>query len=441
MLNVELPSFVEETLRRLVGGGFEAYIVGGCLRDSLLGLAPKDYDVATSALPSEIAACFSSEKVIETGIRHGTVTVLIGGGAVEVTTFRVDGDYSDHRHPEQVRFTDSLEADLSRRDFTINAFAYAPERGIIDLFGGENDLSAKLIRAVGEPSERFTEDALRILRALRFSSTLGFAIEEKTAAAIFAHASELKNISVERVAGELVGIIMGQGCRRVLTKYATVLAAVIPEITPSIGFNQQNKYHKYTVWEHIAVTVASCPRERIVRLAMLFHDMGKPECFKEDDNGGGHFRGHQKVSADMAGEILRRLHFDNITRAQVTTLIENHDRPFLQDKVAIKRLLHELGEEIFFKLLDVQRADACAKEEFCKERLPFYACVEAQAREIIARGECYRISGLALSGRDCLTVGLSGAAIGMALDKLLEDVIDGKLPNERGALLDRLSKL
>ena len=292
-----LPAQVNTALARLHDAGYEAYIVGGCVRDRIMGREPKDYDITTSALPEQTAAVFAGERIIETGMKHGTVTVLLDGEPLEITTFRIDGTYSDSRHPDAVTFTPSLREDLARRDFTMNAMAYSSETGLVDPFGGQADIAAKYIRCVGDPDLRFREDALRILRALRFSSVLGFPIEPETDGAARYLCLLLKKISAERVFSELKQLLCGPDVRRVLLDYAGVLGAVLPEILPMQGFDQRNPHHCYDILEHTAAAVEAMPPEPALRLAALLHDVGKPECFFTDEDGVGHFYGHPKAGA------------------------------------------------------------------------------------------------------------------------------------------------
>ena len=436
-MKIKIPDYVNKIITALEENGFEAYIVGGCVRDTLLMLTPHDFDVTTNALPEQMKQCFTSFKVVETGIKHGTLTVFVDSEPVEVTTYRIDGEYTDHRRPEEVTFTTSLKEDLARRDFTINALAYSEKTGIVDFFGGQDDLTNQVIRCVGEPKKRFSEDALRIMRALRFSATLGFGIESETSKQLLALKTTLKKIAVERISVELEKMIMGNNCYSVLMEYPTVLAEIIPEIAPCVGFEQHNKYHKYNVWEHIVMAVATSKKDRIIRLAMLLHDIEKPNCFKLE-NGQGHFYKHEKKSADKANEILHRLRYDNDTITRVCLLIENHYFTPVNEEKAIKKLLSKIGNEAFFQLLDVQRADANAKNDFCLDRLPILWEIEKSARGIISRGDCLSLKDLAVNGNDLMELGYEGKKIGETLKSLLVMVIDGKVANERDALLKEL---
>ena len=317
-------------LARLHEAGFEAWLVGGCVRDMLLGCAPKDYDLATSARPEETKAVFPGETVLETGIRHGTVTVLLEGMPLEITTYRVDGAYSDARHPDGVTFADNLRADAARRDFTINAMAYAPGRGLRDYFGGQADLRAGCLRAVGDPGTRFQEDALRILRGLRFAAVLDFSLEEETDRAARRYAPLLTKVSAERCAAELGKLLCGPAAGRILRAYPAVLGVVIPELLPMVGFAHRNAHHCYDVWTHTAVAVDHVPPRLPLRLAMLLHDMGKPDTFSLGEDGQGHFYGHPRRSVELAEGILTRLRFPRRTREQVLCLVPPAGAPLAQ---------------------------------------------------------------------------------------------------------------
>ena len=364
-------------LARLHEAGFEAWLVGGCVRDMLLGCAPKDYDLATSARPEETKAVFQGETVLETGIRHGTVTVLLEGMPLEITTYRVDGAYSDARHPDGVTFADNLRADAARRDFTINAMAYAPGQGLRDYFGGQADLRAGCLRAVGDPGTRFQEDALRILRGLRF-------------AAVLAH---------------------------------------------------RNAHHCYDVWTHTAVAVDHVPPRLPLRLAMLLHDMGKPDTFSLGEDGQGHFYGHPRRSVELAEGILTRLRFPRRTREQVLCLVRYHDAVIEESPQRVRRWLNKLGPERFFDLLEIQRGDASAQAPAYCTRLDHLRRLEKIAGEVLAEAPCLTVRELAVGGRELLALGYQGPAIGMALRRLLDCVLEGTLPNEKTALLQYLEQI
>ena len=320
-----IPQAALDALEQLNRAGFSAWLVGGCVRDLLMGRTPGDYDITTAARPEQVEAVFAGERIIETGLKHGTVTVLLGGLPLEITTYRQEAAYSDHRHPDAVRFAPSLEADLSRRDFTVNAMAWHPAEGLVDLFGGREDLKAGIIRCVGRPEQRFSEDALRILRALRFASVLGFRLDGETRRAALERRELLSHVSRERIAAELTGILCGKDVRRVVTELWPVLAVPIPELAPMAGFDQRSPYHCYDVLTHCAAAAEAVPPEKTVRWAALLHDAGKPACFTVDEQGRGHFYGHAKQSAHLAETALTRLRFDRDTVRRVTRLVELHD--------------------------------------------------------------------------------------------------------------------
>lgn len=432
---IYMPEEVKTAISKLTQNGFEAYIVGGCVRDSLLGDKPKDYDITTSAEPEEVEKIFSNYRVIETGIKHGTVTVLINKIPLEITTFRIDSDYSDNRHPTNVTFTKSLEKDTARRDFTMNALAYNDERGICDFYGGSDDIKNKIIRCVGDADKRFNEDALRIMRAIRFSSVLGFEIEDNTKRAIFKNKKLLKNISSERIASELVKLLCGENVRKVLLEYIDILSVVIPELVPMKGFDQRNIHHIYDILEHTAVAVENITPTPILRLTALFHDIGKPKCFFMK-NGEGHFYGHSEVGAKMTENILSRLKFDNNTKKIVTKLVKIHDVQIEETETAVKRCMNKHTVEIFFLLLKMKRADTLAQSPMCRDRLGYLDRLEKTARKIIAENACFSLKDLAINGSDLIEMGFKpGKEIGVILKNLLEEVIGGRLPNKKKELV------
>ena len=439
-MNIYIPKNVGKIIEKLEQGGFEAYIVGGCVRDSILGKTPKDYDITTSAFPEEIKHCLSGYTVIDTGIKHGTVTVVSEGENIEVTTFRIDGEYSDHRHPESVEFSRRLADDLSRRDFTVNAMAYNSKTGIIDPFDGQKDLFRRKIVCVGEPSARFEEDALRIMRALRFSSQLGFEIDESASSAIFSMKNLLHSVSQERLAKELILLLTGESPYSVLTRFYDVIAVIIPEITPCVGFNQHSRYHAYDVWSHIAYAIEYSAPLPDVRLALLFHDIGKPQCFTMDDEGNGHFINHEKISAEIAEKALKRMKFPTNTIERTEKLIKYHYVTPVDDHKVVRRLLSKLGEEDFFLLMEVMKGDNRAKRSFCFERVHTIDAMCEKARKIIEENQCLKISDLAVSGNDMISLGLAGAEIGKALNDLLEAVISEEIQNTRESLMKYTSE-
>lgn len=429
-----------KALEMLRAAGYEAWIVGGCVRDFLLGLPPKDYDITTSALPEETKRVFQGSHIIETGIRHGTVTVVLEGEPLEITTYRVDGGYSDARHPDEVTFTRSLREDAARRDFTMNAIAYAPGEGLRDFFGGREDIQNAQIRAVGDPEIRFREDALRILRGIRFASVLGFSLEAATEQAARREAGRLSNISAERIAAELSKLLRGKDAGRVLQSYPDILGQVIPELLPMTGFDQRNVHHCYDLLTHTAVAVDHVPPVLHLRLAMLLHDVGKPRCFALGEDGQGHFYGHARESAALAGEILRRLRFPNAVGEKVEILIRYHDAVIEEDPRLLRRWLNRLGEETFFDLLLIQRGDTAALAPAYWTRNVHFDRLEALAREILSAAPCLQIRDLAVNGHDLMALGLRGKEIGAAQRFLLEQVLEGGVSNEKTELLQHLKR-
>ncbi len=432
-----IPEHIIKAIYLLNSAGYEAYLVGGCVRDALLGLKPKDYDITTSALPEQTKSVFSGYHVIETGIKHGTVTVVIDHSPIEITTFRLDQEYLDHRHPDSVIFTASLAEDLSRRDFTINAMAYHPTEGLIDYYGGKDDLQTCTIRCVGDPETRFNEDALRILRALRFSSRFDSPIESSTETAMKKCAVLLRDISSERIASEFNEILCGKGVRRILTEETDILGVPIPEILPMKGFDQNNPHHIYDVLTHTAVTVEAIPPEKDLRLAALFHDIGKPLCYSVDEDGVGHFYGHAKKSEIIAENVLNRLKYDNQTKDSVLLLVKYHDLHLEEDEKAIKRLLRKIGPDMFNKLILLYRADNMAQSLSYRDRQEGYDRLEAIAEKIIADEECFSLKDLAINGTDLIKMGYKpGPLLGDILEDLLTRVIDGEIQNGKEELTE-----
>lgn len=440
-MDIYIPENVKIILNKLEKSGFEAYIAGGCVRDSILGKDPRDYDVTTSAQPDEVKSCLSEFNIIDTGLKHGTVTVVSGDDYVEVTTFRVDGEYLDHRRPLSVEYAKNLSDDLSRRDFTINAMAYNSKIGIIDNYGGQKDLFRQIVRSVGNPNIRFDEDALRILRALRFASELGFEIDKATTVAIHEMKNLLLNISAERITKEFDLLLMGSSPADVLVDFADVFCTIFPEISASVGFDQRSRYHIYDVWKHSAVAVESSVHDREVRLALFFHDIAKPKCCVLDDEGDGHFPGHEQESAEMAERIMHRMHYSNETIKCVKQLIKFHYITPIDDEKVVKKLLNAVGTQYFFKLLEVMKADSRAKQSMCFERVQILEAMGAKAERILADKECISVSQLDVKGTDIAALGASGSRIGEILEQLLSLHIDGMLRNEKNELLDAAKKL
>ena len=429
-----LPENVKKILSRLEEAGYEAYCVGGAVRDILLGRTPGDWDVASNAPPEAVLSLFAPD-ALPTGLKHGTVTAG-GGKGVEVTTFRRDGVYLDNRHPDHVEFTGSLKEDLARRDFTVNAIAMDLRGKIVDPFEGRTDLKKGILRAVGEPEKRFEEDALRILRGLRFASKLGFEMESGTADALRRRAPLLKHIASERIQTELTGILCGEYAAETLLAYPDVLGVFMPEILPCVGFAQHSVYHCYDVWEHTACAVAAVEPLPVLRYAMLLHDLGKPGTFSLDAEGRGHFHGHWRRSVELAEAILNRLRMDSRSKKMILTLVERHDCPLTLTEKSVRRNLSRYGEEAVRLLLKVKRADNLAQAADYRDRQTLIDQWEDLLETVLASGACFSLRQLAVKGGDLTALGLRGSAVGRALNELLEAVINEKLPNERGILLE-----
>lgn len=429
-----IPEYVINLLKTLEMEGYEAWCVGGCVRDSLLGRCPGDWDVTTNALPEETMAVFG-KRAMPTGLRHGTVSVRTEGGAVEVTTYRVDGGYSDHRRPDSVTFTSSLEEDLRRRDFTVNAMAVDRHGELRDPFGGRADLERRCLRCVGEADRRFGEDALRILRGLRFGAVLGFTIEKETAAGIHRNRELLGGIAAERIQVEFFKLLAGEACVPVLREYVDVVGVFWPEVLPMVGFDQKNYHHCYDVWEHTLHAVEAAENNALVRCAVLLHDVGKPASFTVDGAGVGHFYGHSAKSRELADEMLRRLKCGNDFRETVLRLIEWHDRAVLPTEKSVGRALRLLGEENLRRLLQVKRADNLGRAPEFWTRQEEIDKVEAVLDRLVEQQACFSLKQLAVNGRDLLAMGLQGPVVGRVLDQLLDCVVDGQLPNEKETLL------
>ncbi|MBQ9919960.1 MAG: HD domain-containing protein, partial [Clostridia bacterium] len=391
----DLPSQVSYALDSLNEAGYEAFIVGGCVRDILRQKAPADYDITTSAEPEQTKAVFKNDRIIETGIKHGTVTLLKDGMPLEITTYRIDGDYTDNRRPNQVSFTKSLAEDLARRDFTVNAMAFSEKAGIVDPFGGRADLQNKIIRTVGDADLRFNEDALRIMRAIRFASVLDFEIEEGTKTSIFKNKNLLKNISAERIATELIKLLCSKNAKKIIIDYFEVLEVILPEISKMKNFNQNNPHHIYNLLEHTAIAVENTPAEASLRLAMLLHDCGKPDALTTDECGINHFYGHPKISAKKAKAALSRLKLDNATVNLALELIEYHDADINPTEKSVKRALNKYTPNVFFKLLDVKKADNLAQNPKYN-RINEIETLKTMATEILSKNDCYSIKQLAV---------------------------------------------
>lgn len=436
---LEIPKNAETILNILENAGYEAYVVGGCVRDSILGRTPDDWDITTSAKPEQVKELF--HRTVDTGLQHGTVTVLMEKEGYEVTTYRVDGEYEDGRHPKEVTFTASLEEDLKRRDFTINAMAYNPSRGLVDLFGGMEDIDRKIIRCVGDPLERFTEDALRIMRAVRFSAQLGFTIEDETRKALKVLAPNLKHVSAERIQTELVKLLVSPHPDYLRVAYeAGITAEFLPEFDVCMETPQNTPYHCYTVGEHILHSLNYVRADRVLRITMLLHDIGKPVVRKTDENGRDHFKMHGEAGEKMAGQILRRLKFDNDTIYKVTRLVKWHDdRPAGTTK-SVRRAVNRIGEDLFPYYLEVQQADMLAQSEYRRAEKQERLDKVKEAYEVIMNEhQCVSLKTLAVTGKDLIQAGYKpGREIGETLNRLLEEVLADPQKNQKEVLLSML---
>ena len=436
-IEIQLPDKVKYIIDTIMEAGWEAYAVGGCVRDFILGREADDWDITTSASPCQVKELF--RHTIDTGIAHGTVTVMLGGEGFEVTTYRVDGRYEDGRHPESVTFTASLKEDLKRRDFTINAMAYNERTGLVDEFGGLEDIEKKVIRCVGEARERFTEDALRMMRAVRFSAQLGYEIEENTSAAIKELAQRLRLVSAERIQVELVKLAVSPHPEKLRTAWETGITGIImPEFDECMETEQRNPHHRYSVGEHILKSMQEIRPEKTLRLAMLFHDMGKPKTLTVSSEGVYHFHGHQEVSGEIARGILRRLKFDNHTIQTVTRLVRYHDCDILPGQKYVRRAVRKAGEDIFPLLIEVKYADMKAQSDYMREekeeRLKH---VQAAYERILTEGHCLSLKNLAVTGKDLIDEAAMepGPALGEMLGKLLDIVIENPELNRKETLL------
>lgn len=440
---IQVPEHALTVVERLERYGYEAYVVGGCVRDSLLGRRPKDWDVCTNALPEEVLRVFKRFHVIKTGLQHGTVTVMVSHQPVEVTTFRIDGEYTDNRHPDSVNFVSRVEEDLARRDFTINAMAYSPTRGLVDAFGGQEDLQHGIIRCVGEPDARFNEDGLRIMRALRFAARYNFGIETETAYSLHRNRHLLENVSVERIFVELKGILVGEGVLGMMQAFPDVFAVIIPELAPTIGFDQRNPHHCYDVWTHIAHAVQAAPADEVLRLALLLHDMAKPATCTLGEDGRGHFYNHGKVGAEMARDILLRLKSDTATLQNVVTLVREHDSVLPTTAPGMRRLIGKLGVETLQQLISIKQADMAAQSTHEREqKQATLRNARLLLEDVLDEPPAFTVADLAITGRDLIAMGLKpGPAMGSILKTLLTEVQDEQLDNTREALSTRAREL
>ncbi len=441
--NIEIPSGAKEIINRLQDEGYEAYVVGGCVRDCLLSRNPKDWDITTNCLPEDIIQHFqATHKVIPTGLKHGTVTLIENNSCdtesipYEVTTFRIDGEYEDNRHPNQVIWTSSLKEDLSRRDFTINAIAYNYEVGIVDYFGGLEDLENRIIKCVGKAEDRFNEDALRMIRAIRFSAQLNFKIDEDIDKALLKLSDSIKNVSIERIREEFNKIILSNSKQIKDLNYYGLLKHFIPEYHLCEGTRQNNPYHIFTVGDHILKSIDNIEKDLTLKLAMFFHDIGKPECLTTDDKGIDHFYNHAEKSTIIAENVLKSMKYDNKTIEKVLVLIKHHDLEITHKK-QIKKLLNKIGENNLRDLLKVKEADIKAQNlGFYMERHLQLKKAKADIDEIIIKKQCFTIKDLKINGRDLIELGISpGKEIGIVLNQLLELVLDDSDLNEKEKLI------
>lgn len=438
-MNIIIPKDVEKIIEHLNSAGYEAYVVGGCVRDSIMEKAPHDWDVCTSATPEVVKSLFSH--TTDYGMKHGTITVFADKEGYEITTFRAETDYSDHRHPDTVEFVTDLNSDLSRRDFTINALAYNNKSQLIDVFNGLDDIRNQIIRCVGNADERFKEDALRILRALRFAATLGFDIEDKTSEAIHYNVHLLKYIAEERKRDELMKLLGGNYTTKILLEYSDVIAEVIPEIQLCVGFNQNNRYHCYDVYEHMvhAVENGITPIEKF---ALLIHDIGKPHCYTEDKKGG-HFYGHPAISEEIAKDVVNHLKFDNDSKKTILELVKYHDIEIPITKKSVLKLLNRLGEERALQLMDVKLADILAHAPGTQDALiEKWKIFNRLLGEVLVEEDCFSRKNLAVNGNDIKALGVAeGPEIGQIIQTLMDEITSEQIANEKEVLLNRANEL
>ncbi len=435
-LQFQLPPQVTKAMEILNRNGYECFVVGGCVRDTLRGTTPHDWDLTTSAKPEQMQQCFAGYHTIETGLQHGTLTVMMEHMPLEITTYRIDGAYTDHRRPDRVSFTDSVTDDLARRDFTVNAMAYHPQCGLVDPFGGAADLEKKRIACVGNPAERFDEDGLRILRALRFASVLDFTIDAQTDAAIRAQKELLQHISAERILVEMTKMLCGQAAERLLLAYPEVICTVLPQLQPMVGFDQQNPYHVYDVYTHSCKVTAAAPATPILRWAAFLHDSGKPHTFTKDERGG-HFYGHAQISEEIARQVLHQLKSDRKTLDSVITLIRHHDTVFSGNAKQIKRIVNQIGDTLTEQLILLHKADVSGQAEHLRaERIQASDALLRILDELRQQNACMTLKDLQISGKDIIAMGVcEGRIIGDCLKAVMNDVLEERLPNEREILL------
>ena len=441
-MHISIPKHASDIIKTLSAHGYEAYVVGGCVRDSILGKEPADWDITTSALPEQVKALFP--RTIDTGLKHGTVTIMMDKIGYEVTTYRIDGTYEDHRRPNDVTFTSSLREDLMRRDFTINAMAYNEEKGLVDLFGGIQDLNDRIIRCVGNPTERFDEDALRMFRAVRFAGQLNFNIEKETLAAIEAQHAFLKDVSAERIQIELLKLLISRHPEMIRAAYETGLTSVfLPEFDQMAQTVQNNPHHCYDVAEHTIQALMHSAPEKTLRLALLFHDMGKAKTRTTDQDGVDHFHGHSEVSAELARTILRRLKFDNETIDRVVRLVRAHDVKIEPGERNMRFALNRLGPDLFPELFLVKEADLAAQSDYQREeKQEHLRKMQEDYEAVIASGACLTLKGLAVNGKDLIGIGMqAGRGLGDILQKLLEEVLEEPQRNTKEFLLEEARRI
>lgn len=433
---MKLPLDVKTILRKLNDNKFESYVVGGCVRDTLLGKTPKDWDICTNAKPEEVMKVFKGFNIIPTGLQHGTITVMVNKEGYEITTYRVDGDYSDGRHPDNVSFTFNLADDLARRDFTINAMAYSELEGLVDLYGGVTDLKNGIIRCVGKPLDRFNEDALRIMRAMRFASVLNFKIDTETKTAMVEIYKNLNLIAKERINVEFSKLLMGTGNAKILDEYSDIIGFIIPEVKPMFGFNQNNSYHYLDVWEHTLKVVENVNRTDLsLVLSAFFHDIGKPNTYTEAD-GVGHFYKHPLVSMNMTEGILRRLKFSNDIIEEVLTLVKYHDVEFVNSNKFIRRMLNKMSKETFEKLIELKKADILGQsKKYEEKRIKHMSEIMQTLQDFDFQNECFSLKQVKLNGNDLMSMGFKPEKLmGVILNDLLDKIVEEKLENEPNIL-------
>lgn len=444
-MEIKVPHNAQRVLNMLEQAGHPSYVVGGCVRDALMGRIPNDWDICTAARPQQVKELCAREGLasFDTGIQHGTVTVHADHEPFEVTTFRADGAYEDGRHPVSVSFLDAVEGDLARRDFTVNAMAYSPARGLVDVFGGRDDLSRKTLRCVGDPAARFAEDGLRILRALRFASTLGLRLDPATAAALHEHRRLLEPVAMERISAEFMKLICGQGAVGILLEYRDVVGTFLPQVEPMFGFEQLSRYHVYDVWEHCVRSCGLIEPDPVLRLAALVHDVGKPSCFFTDDEGIGHFYGHPEAGEPLARQIARHLRLPNAVTSELCTLVLWHDRPLPLTSKAMRRRLAKLGEPLCRRLYQLVEADMRTHSQLnMAENLDTLARSRALMEEVLQEMDVFSPRDLAVDGCDLMELGFApGPRLGEVKGELFSLVVDGELPNSRPELLARAAQL